>query len=542
MMMLAVIALIASHGWGADSPPKSPREIDPARWAAAADRLIREGKNALAAGDFVTARDQFASVLDVDDRNVPALHGIALGHFGLGEKTRGASAIEKAIEILEKQGKKPDRALLLNASMAQIADRKPMRAAKYLMDYMKEHPDPIDEAVLNALGAAREAADRQAQRMTFYAQVDKFYREQNARLEKTRRDGWRRWGVRWVNPAEYSRLDRQHNLLLDQGNRVASAARELALARTRLKDLQTRAMIGTASRAQITTARNNLTARETAYNNAVTAYLQRRATTTLPEYPEKLAAVPMDELAPSQQVVTVVTADQTAALRQARRTARQDTTVAPKPPVQKQDEEALDQVKPREVVVPKQPGKRTLTRMAATFPIAPGLLVTSADAVNGAREITLSDLAGNTYPATVVRADTEIGLALLKADGAAGKLTPARLANSFKSGPVQCVSFAPVSIFDLKSELITGSLRITRETASLSLPREPRRTGAPLIAGGEIVGVALNDRGANPADLPVATLEQLRKFLANDADLPAGAAAGHPADVLCELQATVEVQ
>src|SRR5687768_12029916 len=136
----AVVVAMLGYVCVAAEAPKPAREVDPARWAAASARLIREGKNALAAGDYVTARDQFSNVLDVEPNNVAALHGLALGHFGLGEKTKGAATIEKALEVLQKEGKKPDRALLLNVSMAQIADRKPMRAAKYLMDYLKEHP------------------------------------------------------------------------------------------------------------------------------------------------------------------------------------------------------------------------------------------------------------------------------------------------------------------------------------------------------------------------------------------------------------------
>jgi S1-C subfamily serine protease len=193
---------------------------------------------------------------------------------------------------------------------------------------------------------------------------------------------------------------------------------------------------------------------------------------------------------------------------------------------------------PPPVVVPRQAGKRSVTRVAAAFPVASGLLVTSADAVAGAREVQVSDLNGEAWKATLVRSDPKSGLALVRAPGF--KLPPLKVAAAFKAGPIKCVSFAPMSIFDLKADLIAGGIRITPDGPVLSLHREPRRSGTPLISGGEVVGVSVADRGANPADLPLATLDDLRAFLADDAN--AAGPFGVPEQVICELTATVEVQ
>jgi hypothetical protein len=207
---------------------------------------------------------------------------------------------------------------------------------------------------------------------------------------------------------------------------------------------------------------------------------------------------------------------------------------------QKDDEPGeMEAPPPPPVVVPRQAGKRSVTRVAAAFPVGADLLITSADAVAGAREVQVSDLNGEAYKAQVVRADGKSGLALVRATGL--KLPPLKVAGAFKGGPVKCVSFAPMSIFDLKADVIGGSIRMTPEGPVLSLQREPRRSGVPLIAGAEVVGVAVADRGSNPADLPVASLEELRGFLGSD--LPVGGGAfGVPEQVICELTATVEVQ
>jgi hypothetical protein len=138
----------------------------------------------------------------------------------------------------------------------------------------------------------------------------------------------------------------------------------------------------------------------------------------------------------------------------------------------------------------------------------------------------------------VIRADPRSGLALVRAEGF--KLPALKIAAAFKAGPVRCISFAPMSIFDLKADPINGSIRVAADGAILSLQREPRRSGAPLMSGAEVVGVAVADRGANPADLPLATLEELRALLGDNAN---GAGPfGLPEQVICELTATVEVQ
>jgi hypothetical protein len=210
---------------------------------------------------------------------------------------------------------------------------------------------------------------------------------------------------------------------------------------------------------------------------------------------------------------------------------------AQKPPGEESLADAERKAPPPEVVVPRQAGKRTITRQAAAFPVAPDLFVTSADTVASAMELVVTDLEGNDYKATLVRADEKLGLALLKTTGS--KLPPIKLAAKFSTGRVDCLTFA-ASIFELRTENISGAIKEANGASSLTLTKEPRRPSGPLIVNNECVGVCLADRSANLGDLPLATLEQLQSFLG--ADLPATQAGfAMPTQVLCELTATVEV-
>ena len=58
--------------------------------------------------------------------------------------------------------------------------------------------------------------------------------------------------------------------------------------------------------------------------------------------------------------------------------------------------------------------------------------------------------------------------------GRGNELAALKVAAGFKGGPVRCISFAPMSIFDLKADPINGSIRMTADGAVLSLQRELR--------------------------------------------------------------------
>jgi hypothetical protein len=87
------------------------------------------------------------------------------------------------------------------------------------------------------------------------------------------------------------------------------------------------------------------------------------------------------------------------------------------------------------------------------------------------------------------------------------------LADAFAGGTIQCVSFPTVNVFDPVAEAISGSAVAPKDDWAVRLARHPRLGGGPLLVGGKVVGVQLATRDADMAQVPAATLADLKKFL-----------------------------
>src|SRR5205085_2565854 len=144
---------------------------------------------------------------------------------------------------------------------------------------------------------------------------------------------------------------------------------------------------------------------------------------------------------------------------------------------------------------------------------------------------------GQGITAQLVRKDEATGLALLKVIGK--KLYPLAIADSFKGGPITCASFPTVDLFNPSAQSITGSATAPKDSGwTIALNTHPRLAGAPLIAGGKVVGVVTAPRDAERNKLPAVTLDQLKKFLGSD--LPTEAGTGNPTASLLQLVTTRE--
>jgi hypothetical protein len=173
---------------------------------------------------------------------------------------------------------------------------------------------------------------------------------------------------------------------------------------------------------------------------------------------------------------------------------------------------------------------------AVAFAVGPNLLVTTADAVQGAGSITVQAADGVPVEAQVIATDADSGLALLQASGS--DFVYLDVADSFAGGAVKCVSFPTVAIFDPEPEAIGGTILIpkgqTNWTAKLN--RSPRMGGGPLLAGAKVVGVELATRDTEPAQTPVATLDELKKLLGDK--LPRGGGRSDAMAATLQLTAT----
>jgi serine protease Do len=140
---------------------------------------------------------------------------------------------------------------------------------------------------------------------------------------------------------------------------------------------------------------------------------------------------------------------------------------------------------------------------------ADGLVVSSIHAIQGAATLRIATAAGDSYPATIVRADPTHGVVLLQAVGAHG-LTPLTFATvTPRIGDlaiaVAHTPFAPVTLGTgtVSSVGITVTLGdgepALRDVLTIDATPDPREDGAPLLDGnGNVIGVVVDAGTAAP--------------------------------------------
>jgi hypothetical protein len=253
------------------------------------------------------------------------------------------------------------------------------------------------------------------------------------------------------------------------------------------------------------------TARE--YTSAKEESDRLEAAIPLPTWPETLPAL-MPELPPAPAPIQVAMDD-----------TAEDTARAPAPesPAEPRSPDHLFDLTAPAPAQPEEPAAKSpaahvprTTRQATAFPVASDLLITSDEAVRGARSIVVEVPNGSSLSAEVVREDAQLGLALLRVKQ--GHLAYFVLADQFAGGEVSCASFPKRNVFSPEPAVIQGKAPAPAERWWVALQRHPRLAGGPMLdAKGHVVGVVL----ASPEDpsdkLPAVALEQLKAFLGNDA-------------------------
>jgi serine protease Do len=140
---------------------------------------------------------------------------------------------------------------------------------------------------------------------------------------------------------------------------------------------------------------------------------------------------------------------------------------------------------------------------------ADGLVVSSIHAIQGAATLRIATAAGDSYPATIVRADPTHGVVLLQAVGAHG-LTPLTFATvTPRIGDlaiaVAHTPFAPVTLgtgtvssVGITVTLLDGEPAL-RDVLTVDAPPDAREDGAPLLDGnGDVIGVVVDAGTAAP--------------------------------------------
>lgn len=507
--------------------------------------LLDQGQAALAAGEYKAAADAFKDVLTLDPRNVIALHGAGAAYMYLHDFAKAKEPMEKAIVA----NPSPDRALVMNMAVMQIAVRNPMRGAKIIKDYLTAHNKVLDEPMLNAMAIALNDADDQAKKLRLYVDCAQFYAGYNAQLE-AQVPGQKRWGVDWL-PAE--KVDENILAVTTKQKEADRLIPQLddAIARVEVcqKEVEHEAPLvsrGFFSEFDLQSARQNVLAAIAERDRLSDAYDAAVAAIPRPHLPKALSLVALNDLTPPRVkgvtlaiAPTVQTSPEYIApaikpsmkrLKPAASSSGGGTgNTANQPPAPPAIE--VVQVKPAEV------RKVQITSYAVAFPVSANLVITSAAALQDATSIALQTADGGALKGELVRTDESSGLALVRISGRT--LSPLEISAAFPGGSVQCAGYPNVNIFNPAAELMTGFSAAPKDGWKIRLDQHPRLSGGPLLSGGRVVGVELATRDSETAAIPAATLDQLRKLVGDD--LPKSPSLHpDPAGVLLQVLATRE--
>ena len=494
--------------------------------------LLEQGREAMRAGVLKAARDAFLDVLSLDRKNAEALAGAGTAYLHMGDFPKARPLLEQAVNATRPRTAPPG--LVVNLAAVHLKQKNPMRAAKVARDCLEAQGDKPDERVVNVLGVALSQADGQARKAPLFKDSVKFYETTDALLEK-RRPGMKRWGVEWLPEREWRpRNDKWLKQQAEAERKLTdlNARRsELAAAQKELADASNRRRLRRA-RPDVQAIQQKIRERTAAVERARAEYDEALASIERPRFPEFVGPAPLD-WSPTPTAVAVADAGTDVEKNPVRPTRGQPPQPQPGPPV------ARDPVTPNPPVAPA-PGpmsKGRVVEYAAAFPVSQDLVVTAASAVQEADDITVQLGQGVAWPAKVIRTDEACGLALLSVEG--GKFLPLALADAPVSGNVSCVSFPTVNIFDPVAEAIDGGAPAPKEGApwTVRLSRHPRLAGGPLLSGKKVVGVELASRDADPAKVPAATLDDLRRLIGHDAPRTPPVAAADPAEVTMQVTA-----
>lgn len=499
----------------ADPAPAASTNTGPdsAKVRKAVDQLYQNGRAAMGAAKHSLARDHFQDAVTLDKRHAQALHGLALSYAALGDPDKARDALDRAVDIGGL-----DRAATVNAAVLNIAGENPMRAAKALVAYL-QGKNALDEGALDLLAVALHHANAQARNGPMYRDAELLYQRAMQKIE-TQRSGQKRWGVQWLPAADVdakcaakkSAQAGVERAAIDLAQKQRMHAERVAL----LDEAHDRFERKIATPGYVRRMEAGEAQSRQALQTSTDAYNTALGQQVYEPYPTKLSLLPLDDTSSPAFDSSWVSAPQPAAPADdggGAGAARRPAAPVAAPVVTF----ALPILDLSLIGKRSADAGTTLTAYAAGFAISVDLVVAAAPP-GSINSLVVTNSAGALCEAEVLHSGG--GLALLRLRGAQAKALP--VAADFGSGGVTCPAFVRVALVEPSPDTLSGALRFRSGAAELSLSRNPRLAGSPLIAGGKVVGVETADRDADPKALPVVSLETLRQFLGTD--VPAGVA------------------
>ncbi len=528
---LCLLTCVAGTLGGESTPASIVRATDPAPLADA----LRRGSGGLAAGRLDDAIAAFSEAAKLERLDSRPHHGLALAQLAKGETGKAAAAIDQALTF----SPKPDRALVLNAAACQLAARNRMRAIRLVREYLTANPKTIDEAMVNALGSALYTATPKERQNRLFIDAAAFYEVANKRLESAR-PGFKRYGAVWYSAAEadaklaefsqnLKKLDAL-GLAIDQAEgRVVAADKEIARQQYLMKHLDPLAP------SMLEKAIADRTAGETAIKTAQKAHDDFAASMGRPAFSEKIDTVAMTAVNPPD-LANAVDKTPPAAAETAVAPADPKTkpiVVAVAPPAPLVGPAADSATKPAQPVAtpaanpaanpstpnatPAPPRRRVIHQTVAVA-VSHSLMIASTRGMEPDAILQLEFLDGQTYEATVVRRDDNLGLALIKVDGR--RMACVNTASDFDGGDITCIWFPEADLFNLRPKALAGEApAFPKEGAAwaIKLSAPPRLTTAPLFAGGKLVGMCQSATESGPGPMSAISGASIKALVGKDA-------------------------
>jgi tetratricopeptide (TPR) repeat protein len=257
------------------------------------------GQKALLNGDYKEAMTAFRNALDFDRKSVLAMHGIGITHYQMGEQRKAIEQLEKTLTV------GTNRALVHNLAVVHFKEN-PMRAAKFVRDYLARPNTPLDEPLQNVLGAALNAAGAtDAKTGTVFIALREFYFQYDRQLASARTDGMKRWGMNWIPGPQadakwqvsQSRIQEAEKL----DKEVGRAAIRTKKAQDKLSDLnRSFGLIPERKYREANAGIKQAAAEEAETRKRYAAAKQALGTTELPVFPRYIQIIPIDVLTPDK--------------------------------------------------------------------------------------------------------------------------------------------------------------------------------------------------------------------------------------------------
>jgi tetratricopeptide (TPR) repeat protein len=519
------------HAAASSTPSPAPaaihgkKKIDPRTF----DKLVEQGNDALASGDYAAARDAFNDALTIQPTSAPASRGLGIAWLRLGFGQRAVKPLEIGLGTAT-----PDRDMVINLASANVAARNPMRAVKYIKAYLEAHLTPLDESMIDALAISLSQAEPSTTKSSLFIQAAQLYSKQSEALEANR-PGEKRWGTKWMPEEQVDSLMKDRQTAQANADKVAGQLNQIASDLAAAQKEKSQMAYGLGNRLYSTAELNAMDSR--------IANLKTQQASTQTEYDQALAAIPKPDY-PS----TIPAADSNAGTTVAVVTpsapvANTDTAINPPAPTipapRPQPTPVLQDVATPEPTVttpppPSDTKPRHSVRYGAAFAVAPDLVVTSAEMINGASTLEFQTADGGDLKGEVVRTDDATGLALVRITN--GKSVVLPLADTVTTGAVQCPGYPDVDLFNPTPQMMQATLEKTAEPWIVRFEKSPRLPGAPLIQHGAVIGVEMAARDSDTLHVAAVSSAQLKDFLKDDAR--GGTVATNPGDAVMQLVAT----